>query len=93
MYILAFSCSGYTLIYLPPPPDLLYYLPIKAARPHEGFPINQPKTLHNIFFSLSLGLLPICRPQRDKINDSQWEMVGKNSLYMQTVLKVFLKII
>ena len=23
MYILAFSCSGYTLIYLPPPPDFI----------------------------------------------------------------------
>ena len=27
MYILAFSCSGYTLIYLPPPLHLLVSLP------------------------------------------------------------------
>ena len=25
--------------------DLLYYLTIKAARPHEGFPINQSRYL------------------------------------------------
>ena len=33
------------------------------------------KTLQNLFFSLSFGILPICQPQREKITDRQRKLV------------------
>ena len=36
---------------------LLYYLPIKAARPHEGFPINHFISLtHLLFYKIKWSL-------------------------------------
>ena len=35
------------------------------------------KTLQNLFFSLSFGILPICQPQREKITDKQRKFVEK----------------
>ena len=37
-WVSVFLCLYWSIILF----DLLYYLPIKAARPHEGFPTNQP---------------------------------------------------
>ena len=49
------------------------------------------KTLQNLFYSLSFGLIPICDPQRQRITDSQRQLVEKIQNSSSTVAKRTIK--
>lgn len=49
------------------------------------------KTLQNLFFSLSYGVLPICQPQRAKVTDNQKKLVEKIQGSSKTTAKRLIK--